>query len=151
MGEALAPIRGKVTIATKLHLYSSENLEQQIENRLDASLKRLRTDYVDVYYQHRNEAGVPPEEVAGIMGKLIQKGKIRGWGQSMTTAKEIRRANAVTPLSAVQSEYSMMERMFEKEIIPACEELGIGFVAFSPYGKRLFERQISENGHLCRG
>ena len=119
VGEALAPIRGKVTIATKLHLYSSENLEQQIENRLDASLKRLRTDYVDVYYQHRNEAGVPPEEVAGIMGKLIQKGKIRGWGQSMTTAKEIRRANAVTPLSAVQSEYSMMERMF-------------GFVAFSP-------------------
>ena len=131
MGEALAPIRGKVTIATKLHLYSSENLEQQIENRLDASLKRLRTDYVDVYYQHRNEAGVPPEEVAGIMGKLIQKGKIRGGGQPMTTAKEIGRANAVTPLSAVQSEYSMMERMFEKEIIPACEELGIGFVAFS--------------------
>lgn len=132
VGEALAPIRHKVTIATKLHLFNSENLEQQIENRLDASLKRLRTDYVDLYYQHRNEAGVPPEEVAGIMGKLIQKGKIRGWGQSMTTAEEIRRANAVTPLSAVQSEYSMMERMFEKDVIPTCGELGIGFVAFSP-------------------
>ena len=132
VGEALAPTRHKVTIATKLHLFNSENLEQQIENRLDASLNRLRTDYVDLYYQHRNEAGVPPEEVAGIMGKLIQKGKIRGWGQSMTTAEEIRRANAVTPLSAVQSEYSMMERMFEKDVIPTCGELGIGFVAFSP-------------------
>lgn len=132
VGEALASFRSNVTIATKLHLYSSENLEQQIETRLDASLKRLRTDYVDLYYLHRNEAGVPPEEVAGIMGKLIQKGKICGWGQSMTTAEEIRRANAVTPLSAVQSEYSMMERMFEKDVIPTCEELGIGFVAFSP-------------------
>ena len=145
VGEALAPIRRKVTIATKLHIYSGENLEQQMESRLDASLKRLGTDYVDLYYQHRNEAGVPPEEVAGIMGKLVQKGKIRGWGQSMTTAEEIRRANAVTPLSAVQSEYSMMERMFERDVIPACGELGIGFVAFSPmasgflsgkYGKR---------------
>lgn len=132
VGEALAPIRSQVTIATKLHIYSGENLEQQTEKRLDASLKRLRTDYVDLYYQHRNEAGVPPEEVAGIMGKLIQKGKIRGWGQSMITAEEIRRANAVTPLSAVQSEYSMMERMFEKDVIPTCGELGIGFVAFSP-------------------
>lgn len=132
VSEALNPIRSKVTIATKLHIYNKENLEQQIENRLDTSLKRLRTDYVDLYYQHRNEAGVPPEEVAGIMGKLIQKGKIRGWGQSMTTAEEIQRANAVTPLSAVQSEYSMMERMFEKDVIPTCGELGIGFVAFSP-------------------
>ena len=132
VGEALAPTRSQVTIATKLHIDSGENLEQQIERRLDASLKRLRTDYVDLYYQHRNEAGVPPEEVARIMGKLIQKGKIRGWGQSMTTAEEIRRANAVTPLSAVQSEYSMMERVFEKDVIPTCGELGIGFVAFSP-------------------
>lgn len=132
VGEALVPLRHSATIATKLHIYNRENLEQQIESRLDASLKRLRTDYVDLYYQHRNEAGVPPEEVAGIMGKLIQKGKIRGWGQSMTTADEIRRANAVTPLSAVQSEYSMMERMFEKDVISTCGELGIGFVAFSP-------------------
>lgn len=132
VGEALAPLRHKVTIATKLHIYNRENLEQQIESRLDASLKRLRTDYVDLYYQHRNEAGVSPEEVAGIMGKLIQKGKIRGWGQSMTTAEEIQRANAVTPLSAVQSEYSMMERMFEKDVLPTCGKLGIGFVAFSP-------------------
>ena len=132
VGEALAPLRHKVTIATKLHIYSKENLELQMESRLDASLKRLRTDYVDLYYQHRNEAGVPPEEIAGIMGKFIQKGKIRGWGQSMTTTEEIRRANTVTPLSAVQSEYSMMERMFEKDVIPICGKLGIGFVAFSP-------------------
>ncbi|MCD8090408.1 MAG: aldo/keto reductase [Clostridiales bacterium] len=132
VGEALQPIRSRVTIATKLHLLSAENLEQQIESRLDASLKRLRTDYVDLYYQHRNEADVPDEAVAEVMGKLIQKGKIRGWGQSQTSPKEIRRANAVTPLSAIQSEYSMMERMFEKSVIPICEELGIGFVAFSP-------------------
>lgn len=132
VGEALAPLRHKVTIATKLHIYSKENLERQMESRLDASLKRLRTDYVDLYYQHRNEAGVPPEEIAGIMGKFIQKGIIRGWGQSMTTTEEIRRANAVVPLCAVQSEYSMMERMFEKDVIPICGKLGIGFVAFSP-------------------
>lgn len=132
VGEALAPFRHEVTIATKLHIYSGDDLERQIERRLDASLKRLRTDYVDLYYQHRNEAGVPPEEVAGIMGRLIQKGKVRGWGQSMTTAEEVRRADAVTPLSAVQSEYSMMERMFERDVIPTCGELGIGFVAFSP-------------------
>ena len=132
VGEALKPIRHHVTIATKLHLSSGENLAQQVEDRLDASLKRLQTDYVDLYYQHRNEARIPDEEVAGIMGKLIQKGKIRGWGQSQTSPEEIRRANAVTPLTAIQSEYSMMERMFEKEVIPTCKELGIGFVAFSP-------------------
>lgn len=132
VGEALKPIRRNVTIATKLHLQSGENLAQQVENRLDASLKRLQTDYVDLYYQHRNEAGVPDEEVAGVMGRLIEKGKIRGWGQSQTSPEEIRRANAVTPITAIQSEYSMMERMFEKDVIPVCKELGIGFVAFSP-------------------
>ena len=132
VGQAVKPFRQQIVLATKLHLRTRENVAEYIESHLDASLRRLGTDYVDLYYQHRNNAGVPDEEVAEVMGHLIQKGKIRGWGQSQTSAEEIRRANAVTPLSAIQSEYSMMERMFEKEVIPACEELGIGFVAFSP-------------------
>ena len=99
---------------------------------MDASLKRLGTDYVDLYYQHRIEDDDMVEEVAAVMGGLIKEGKIRGWGQSQATEEQVRRANAVTPLSAVQSEFSMMERMFEKDVIPACGELGIGFVPFSP-------------------
>ena len=132
VGAALEPIRDKVVIVTKLHIRNEGDIRTQIESRLDASLKRLRTDHVDLYFQHRVNQDIPVEEVAGIMGELIQKGKILGWGQSQATAEEIRRANAVTPLTAVQSEYSMMERGFEKEVIPACEELGIGFMAFSP-------------------
>lgn len=132
VGAALEPIRDKVVIVTKLHIRNEGDIRVQIESRLDASLKRLRTDHVDLYFQHRVNQDIPVEEVAGIMRELIQKGKILGWGQSQATAEEIRRANAVTPLTAVQSEYSMMERGFEKEVIPACEELGIGFMAFSP-------------------
>lgn len=132
VGAALEPIRDKVVIVTKLHIRNEGDIRAQIESRLDASLKRLRTDHVDLYFQHRVNQDIPVEEVAGIMGELIQKGKIWGWGQSQATAEEIRRANTVTPLTAVQSEYSMMERGFEKEVIPACEELGIGFMAFSP-------------------
>ena len=132
VGAALEPIRDKVVIVTKLHIRNEGDIRAQIESRLDASLKRLRTDHVDLYFQHRVNQDIPVEEVAGIMGELIQKGKILGWGQSQATAEEIRRANAVVPLTAVQSEYSMMERGFEKEVIPACEELGIGFMAFSP-------------------
>lgn len=132
LGEALTNIRSKVVIATKLHIRNEGNLKEQIEKRLDASLKRLGTDYVDLYYQHRVNPDIPVEEIAGIMGELIHSGKILGWGQSQATADEIRRANSVTPLTAIQSEYSMMERMFEKGVIPTCEELGIGFVPFSP-------------------
>lgn len=132
LGEALTNIRSKVVIATKLHIRNEGNLKEQIEKRLDASLKRLGTDYVNLYYQHRVNPDIPVEEIAGIMGELIHAGKILGWGQSQATADEIRRANSVTPLTAIQSEYSMMERMFEKEVIPTCEELGIGFVPFSP-------------------
>lgn len=97
-------------------------------------MKRLGTDYVDLYYQHRVNKTIPVEEVAGVMGKLIGEGKIRGWGQSQATEEELRRAHAVTPITAIQSEYSMMERMFEKDVPPACRELGIGFVPFSPLG-----------------
>ena len=134
LGEALEPFRNEVVVATKLHIRGErgEKLKKQIETRLDASLKRLRTDHVDLYYQHRVNKDIPVEEVAGIMGELIKAGKILGWGQSQATPEEIRSANAITPITAIQSEYSMMERTFEKEVIPTCEELGIGFVPFSP-------------------
>lgn len=89
---------------------------------LDASLQRLGMDYVDLYYLHRITKDISVEEIAEIMGRLVEKGKIRGWGMSQADAGQIRRANAVTPLSAIQNEYSMMERMYETEVIPACKE-----------------------------
>lgn len=134
VGEAIKPFRQNIILATKLHIPEDQNLETAIREHLDDSLTRLGTDYVDLYYQHRVNKNIPVEEVAGVMGKLIDEGKIRGWGQSQATAEEIRRAHAVTPITAIQSEYSMMERMFEKDVIPACEVLGIGFVPFSPLG-----------------
>lgn len=138
LGEAVRPFRGKTVIATKFNpIRSVTDLSkgtpmQQIEQRLDASLKRLGMDYVDLYYLHRITDDISVEEIAGVMGRFIEKGKIRGWGMSQADAGQIYRANAVTPLSAIQNEYSMMERMYEKEVIPACRELGIGFVPFSP-------------------
>lgn len=134
VGEAIKPFRKNVILATKLHIPDCENVEQTIREHLEASLKRLETDYVDLYYQHRINKNIPVEEVAGVMGKLIDEGKIRGWGQSQSTEDEVRRAHAVTPITAIQSEYSMMERMFEKDVLPACQELEIGFVPFSPLG-----------------
>lgn len=95
-------------------------------------MKRLQTDYIDLYYEHRVPLDNNVEDVAGWIGELIQEGKIRGWGQSQSTVEQIKKAHAVAPLSAIQSEYSMMERMFEKEVIPLCKELNIGFVPFSP-------------------
>lgn len=134
VGEAIRPFRQQVILATELHIPDGGNLEQTIRAHLEASLKRLGTDYVDLYYQHRVNKTIPVEEVAGVMGKLIGEGKIRGWGQSQATEEKLRRAHAVTPITAIQSEYSMMERMFEKDVLPACRELGIGFVPFSPLG-----------------
>lgn len=134
VGEAIKPFRQNIILATKLYVPDCENVEQTIREHLEASLKRLGTDYVDLYYQHRINKNIPVEEVAGVMGKLIDEGKIRGWGQSQATADEVRRAHAVTPITAIQSEYSMMERMFEKDVLPTCQELGIGFVPFSPLG-----------------
>ena len=138
LGEAVRPFRGKAVIATKFNpIRSVTDLSkgtpmQQIEQRLDASLKRLGMDYVDLYYLHRITDDISVEEIAGVMGRFIEKGKIRGWGMSQADPEQIYRANVVTPLSAIQNEYSMMERMYEKEVIPACRELGIGFVPFSP-------------------
>lgn len=134
VGKALKPIRKNVVLATKLHIPESSRsrLSEEIRAHLEASLNRLQTDYVDLYYQHRVNRSIPVEEVAGVMEELVSEGKIRGWGQSQATEEEMRRAHAVMPLTAIQSEYSMMERMFEKDVIPACRELGIGFVPFSP-------------------
>ena len=134
VGEAIKPFRQEIVLATKLHIPEDQDPETAIREHLDASLKRLGTDYVDLYYQHRVSKKIPVEEVAGVMGRLIDEGKIRGWGQSQATEEEVRRAHAVTPITAIQSEYSMMERMFEKDVLPACQELGIGFVPFSPLG-----------------
>jgi aryl-alcohol dehydrogenase-like predicted oxidoreductase len=137
VGEALKPIRNNVILATKFRVANSEagsrdKILESIKNHLDTSLKRLHTDHVELYYQHRINKDIPVEEIAYCMGCLIKEGKILGWGQSQSTEEEIRRVHSVTPLTAVQSEYSIMERMFEKDVIPACEELGIGFVPFSP-------------------
>ena len=107
--------------------------EAGIRKSIEGSLKRLQTDYIDIYTEHQMEDG-SEEQVAYVMGLLIKEGKIRGWGQSSPSAVQIRKANAVTPLTAIQSEYSMMERKWEKDVLPLCRELGIGFVAFSPMG-----------------
>ena len=138
VGEGIAPFRQEIILATKFVIHPDEDvctipqLMRVVETHLDASLKRLHTDYIDLYYQHRISKQIPVEAVAWCMGELIKKGKIRGWGQSQSTAEQIGLAHAVTPLTAVQSEYSMMERMFEKDVIPVCSELGIGFIPFSP-------------------
>lgn len=138
VGEGIAPFRQEIILATKFVSYPDEEvstipqLMKAVETHLDASLKRLNMDYIDLYYQHRISKQIPVEAIAWCMGELIKKGKIRGWGQSQSTEEQIRLAHAVTPLTAVQSEYSMMERMFEKDVIPVCGELGIGFIPFSP-------------------
>jgi aryl-alcohol dehydrogenase-like predicted oxidoreductase len=137
-GEALHGIRNQVVIATKFllpensGLTSRNSLMQELRKRLENSLNRLDTDHVELYYQHRVNKDIPVEDIAWCMGEFIKEGKILGWGQSQATAEEIRRAHAVTPLTAIQNEYSIMERMFEKDVLPVCEELGIGFVPFSP-------------------
>lgn len=138
VGKAIEPFREHIILASKLFIDSEavgdsfESLEAHIRAHLDASLEKLRTDYLDIYYQHRVNDDIPVEDVARVMGKLIVEGKIRGWGQSQPTAEQIRRAHEITPLTAVQSEYSMMERQFEQDVIPTCKELNIGFVPFSP-------------------
>lgn len=135
VGEAIKPFRNNVILATKLHLdgeYTEEQVNDLLRSHLNASMERLDTDYVDLYYLHRMPKLYPIEYIAKAMGNLIDEGRIKGWGLSQCSEDELRRANAVTPVTAVQCEYSIMERMFEKTIIPVCEELGIGFVSFSP-------------------
>lgn len=153
VGRAVAPFRHGIVLATKFspielagqYMPEGKLSRSGVRRAVEDSLRRLRTDYIDVYYEHRVPAGSAVEEVALWMGELIHEGKIRGWGQSQPTEEQIRRAHAVTPLTAVQSEYSMMERMFEKDVIPACAELGIGFVAFSPLASGFLSGRCSVN------
>ena len=142
VGEALPPGRGQVVIATKFGWRIEDgrpvglnSRPEQVRQVADASLRRLRTDVIDLFYQHRVDPEVPIEEVAGTVGELITAGKVRHFGLSEAAAATIRRAHAVCPVTAVQSEYSLWTRDPEPEVLPACRELGIGFVPFSPLGK----------------
>ncbi len=142
VGEALEPYRDKVVIATKFgyHIQNGKSAgldsrPETIRKAVEGSLKRLRIDHIDLLYQHRVDPNVPIEEVAETVGQLMKEGKILYWGLSEAGAQTVRRANAVLPLAAVQSEYSMWYRKPEEGLFPALEELGVGFVAFSPLGK----------------
>jgi aryl-alcohol dehydrogenase-like predicted oxidoreductase len=155
VGEALAPFRGKVVIATKFGFKLDPNggpkwigldsRPEHIRQVAEESLKRLRVDAIDLFYQHRVDPDVPIEDVAGCMKDLIQEGKVKHFGMSEAAAQTIRRAHAVQPVTAVQSEYSLWWREPEKEVLPVLEELGIGFVPFSPLGKGFLTGKINEN------
>lgn len=132
VGKAIGPIRSRVSLATKLFLLVPQNIEYQVRDHLTKSMERLNTNFVEVYYLHRLPETFPLQEVAETMGKLINEKKIGGWGLSQVTVDQIKAAHSFTPLTAIQSEYSMMERTYEKDVIPLCEELGIAFLPFSP-------------------
>ncbi len=151
LGEALAPHRDKVVIATKFGFKNGkpgdglDSRPERIREVADASLMRLRTDHIDLFYQHRVDQSVPIEDVAGAVKELIAAGKVRHFGMSEAGADAIRKAHAVQPIAALQSEYSLFWREPEKEIIPTLEELGIGFVPFSPLGKGFLTGKIDES------
>jgi aryl-alcohol dehydrogenase-like predicted oxidoreductase len=156
VGEALAPYRGKVVIATKFGFDLSgsdhrpgatpvNSRPEQIKRAVEGSLKRLRVQSIDLLYQHRVDPNVPIEDVAGAVKELIQAGKVKHFGMSEAAAKTIRRAHAVQPVTAVQSEYSLWWRKPEHEVIPTLEELGIGFVPYSPLGKGFLTGAIKED------
>ena len=151
VGEALAPFRGKVVIATKFGIKLDPSGQQvqdsrpeRIRQSLEGSLKRLRVDDIDLYYQHRVDPNVPIEDVAGAVKDLIQAGKVKHFGLSEPGVKTIRRAHAVQPVTAVESEYSMWWRRPEEELLSTLEELGIGLVPFSPLGKGFLTGKIDE-------
>ena len=154
VGEALAPFRGKVVMATKFGFKLDPNTGKQagldsrpehIKEVAEASLKRLKTDVIDLFYQHRVDPNVPIEDVAGAVKGLIQQGKVKHFGLSEAGVQTIRRAHAVQPVTALQSEYSLWWREPEAEVIPTLEELGIGFVPFSPLGKGFLTGKIRED------
>ncbi|OQP48068.1 aldehyde oxidase [Niastella yeongjuensis] len=150
LGEALAPFRDKVVIATKFGFKNGridqgvDSSAQNIRAVAEASLKRLKTDYIDLFYQHRVDPNVPIEEVAGTIQELIKEGKVRHWGMSEAGIESIRRAHAVQPVAALQSEYSLWWREPEQNVLPVLEELGIGFVPFSPLGRGFLTGAIDE-------
>jgi aryl-alcohol dehydrogenase-like predicted oxidoreductase len=155
VGEALAPFRGKVVIATKFgweanpadggKWNSLNSRPEHIKKVAEASLKRLKVDAIDLFYQHRVDLNVPIEEVAGAVKQLIQQGKVKHFGLSEAGAQTIRRAHAVQPVTAIQSEYSLWWRQPEEVVLPTLEELGIGFVPFSPLGKGFLTGKINED------
>jgi aryl-alcohol dehydrogenase-like predicted oxidoreductase len=155
LGEALAPFHGQVVIATKFGWAPASEDEtrwsrlnsrpEHIKRAVEGSLKRLRVDSIDLYYQHRVDPDVPIEDVAGAVKDLIAQGKLKHWGLSEAAAQTVRRAHVVQPVAAVQSEYSLWWREPEKELLPLLEELGIGFVPFSPLGKGFLTGKIDES------
>ncbi len=161
VGEALEPFRGQVVIATKFGFRMREDGQPgfagldsspgRIRQAVEGSLKRLRVDAIDLLYQHRVDPKTPIEDVAGTVRDLIREGKVKHFGLSAAGAATIRRAHAVQPVAAVQSEYSLWFRRPEEEVLPACEELGIGFVPFSPLGKGFLTGKIDENTQFESG
>ena len=155
VGEALEPFKGQVVIATKFGWKHGENgphpsfgqdsRPEQIKRVADASLKRLRVEVIDLFYQHRPDPNVPMEEVAGTVKELIQAGKVKHFGLSEANAEQIRRAHAVQPVTALQSEYSIWWRNIEAEILPTLEELGIGLVPYSPLGRGYLTGKVDES------
>src|SRR5438477_2709148 len=154
VGEGLAPFREQVLIATKFGFeldpktgrsIGVNSRPEHIKEVVEASLKRLRTDVIDLFYQHRVDPDVSIEDVAGAVKELIEEGKVKHFGLSEAGAETIRRAHAVQPVTAVQSEYSLWWRTVEEEVLPACEELGIGFVPYSPLGRGYLTGKIDEN------
>ncbi|MFI5154498.1 MAG: aldo/keto reductase [Chitinophagales bacterium] len=158
VGEALAPFRNEAVIATKFgfdiqdgKMVGVNSRPEHIKKVVEGSLKRLRTDFIDLYYQHRVDPKVPIEDVAGAVKDLIKEGKVKHFGLSEAGAQTIRRAHAVQPVAALQSEYSLWTRQHELEIIPTIEELGIGLVAFSPLGKGFLAGKIDEKTQFGEG
>jgi aryl-alcohol dehydrogenase-like predicted oxidoreductase len=160
VGEALAPLRDQVVIATKFAFkidpttgkqVGLDSRPEHIKEVAEASLKRLKTDVIDLFYQHRVDPNVPIEEVAGAVKELIKEGKVKHFGLSEAGVKTIRRAHAVQPVTALQSEYSLWWREPEAEVIPTLEELGIGFVPFSPLGKGFLTGKINEDTKFDKG
>ena len=157
LGEALAPFRGQVAIATKFGIKLDASGQQvqdsrpeRIRQSIEGSLKRLKVDVIDLYYQHRVDPEVPIEEVAGTVKDLIREGKVKHFGLSEAGVQTIRRAHAVQPVTAVESEYSLWWRRPEEELLPTVEELGIGFVPFSPLGKGYLTGKIDENTSFAK-
>lgn len=147
VGEAVEPFRDKIVLATKMHIHDEELVEgydlyELIKGHLIKSLKRLRTDYVDLYYLHRVNENVPVEDVAAVMGRLIKEGMIRGWGMSQVGVSTLERVQSITPLTAVQNLYNILERDCEKEVFPYCLEHNIGVVPFSPIASGFLSGKI---------
>lgn len=158
VGEALEPFRGQVVIATKFGFrlrddgqpgfLGLDSRPERIRQAVEGSLRRLRVEAIDLLYQHRVDPNVPIEDVAGTVRDLIREGKVKHFGMSEAAAATIRRAHAVQPVTAIQSEYSLWHRRPEEEVLPACEELGIGFVPYSPLGKGFLTGKIDENAQF---